>query len=92
MLFFCGCTYLSFSDPFSYVYDAIVINVIRSGITIKNLRWYHTYPQGILCASKTMLQLDLLKIRVSCLKTLEDKNYSSWEFSYNLILEKDQKL
>ena len=70
----CGCTCLSFSDPFAYGYDVIIINVIRSCITIKNLTWYHIYPQIGLCATETLLQLQLLKIRVSCLKTLEDKN------------------
>ena len=68
----CGCTCLCFSDPFSYGYDVMMLNVIRFDITIKNLSWYHKYPEISLCAAKTLLQLQLLKIRVSCLKTLKD--------------------
>ena len=70
----CGCDCLSFSDPFAYGYDVMMLNVIRSCITIKNLTWYQSYPERSLCAAETLLQLQLLKIRVSCLKTLEDKN------------------
>ena len=68
----CGCTCISFSDPFAYGYAVMMLNVIRSYITIKNLTWYHKYPEISLCAAKTVLQLQLLKIRVSCLKTLKD--------------------
>ena len=68
----CGCAFLSFSDPFSHGYIVMMLNVIRSDIMIKNLTWYQIYPKIILCIAKTLLQLQLLKIRVSCLKTLED--------------------
>ena len=69
---FCGCACLSFSDLFAYCNTVMMLNVIRSDITIKNLTWYHNYLEISLCASKTVLQLQLLKIRVSCLKTLKD--------------------
>ena len=68
----CGYTCVSFSDPFAYGYVVMMLNVIRYYITIKNLTWYHNYPEISLCAAKTVLQLQLLKIRVSCLKTLKD--------------------
>ena len=73
--FLCGCAYLSFSDILAYGYDVIMLNVIRSEITIKNSTWYHIYHERSLCATETVLQLQLLKIRVSRLKTLKDKNY-----------------
>ena len=68
----CDCTCISFSDPFAYGYDVIMLNVIRYGITIKKLTWYHSYPERSLYVAETLLQLQLLKIRVLCLKTLED--------------------
>ena len=67
-------TYLYFSDPFAYGYVVMMLNVIRCGITIKNLTWYQIYPERSLLAAETILQLQLLKIRVLGLKTLEDKN------------------
>ena len=68
----CGCACLSFSDPFAYGYVVMMLNVIRYDITIKNLTWYQIHPEIILCAAETVLQLQLLNIRVSCLKTLKD--------------------
>ena len=70
----CGCACLSFSDHFAYGYVVMMINVIRYGITIKKLTWYYRYPKRSICATEILLQLQLLNIRVSCFKTLEDKN------------------
>ena len=72
MFFLCGCACLSFSDLLAYGYAAMMLNVLRSYITIKNLTWYQSHPERSHCAAKTVLQLQLLKIRVSCLKTLKD--------------------
>ena len=33
----CGCAYLSFRDTFVYGYDVMMLNVIRSCISIKNV-------------------------------------------------------
>ena len=67
---FCGCACLSFSDVLAYGYVVMMLNVIRYDITIKNLTWYQSHPERSLCAAETVLQLQLLKIRVSCSKTL----------------------
>ena len=67
----CGCACISFSDIFCYCYVVMMLNVIRSDITTKNLTWYQSHPEIIPCATETVLQLQLLKIRVSCLKTLK---------------------
>ena len=69
--FLCGCACLYFSDLLAYGYAVMMLNVIRSDITIKNLTWYQIHPERILCVAKIVLQLQLLKIRVSCLKTLK---------------------
>ena len=47
---------------FAYGYAVMMLNVIRSDITIKNLTWYQSYPERSLCTTETMLQLQLLKI------------------------------
>ena len=67
----CGCACLSFSDIFGYGYAVMMLNVIRSEITSKNLTWYQSHPERSHCAAETVLHLQLLKIRVSCLKTLK---------------------
>ena len=75
--YFCSLVLLHlsfFQWSFAYGYDVIMINVFRSDITIKNIAWYQRYPKIILCASETLLKLQLLNIRVSWLKTLEEKN------------------
>ena len=38
--FLCGCACLSFSDLLAYGYTVMMLNVLRSYITIKNLTWY----------------------------------------------------
>ena len=73
MFFLCGCACLSFNDILAYGYVVMMLNVIRSNINIKNLTWYQSHPEIIHCAAETVLQLQLLKIRVSCLKTLKGK-------------------
>ena len=88
----CGCACLSFSDLFVYGYDVMMLNVLRSCITIKILTWYQRNPKISLCVAKIMLQLQLLEIRVSCLKTLEGKIYSLWNFRYNSRREKAQDM
>ena len=35
MFFLCGCFYLSFSDILDYVYAVMMLNILRSDITIK---------------------------------------------------------
>ena len=37
------CAYLSLSDPIAYGYDVMMLNVLRSCITIKNV----TYHRGL---------------------------------------------
>ena len=71
----CGCACLSFSDPFVYGYDVMMLNVFTYCITNEILTWHQSHPEISLCVAETLLQLQLqlLKIRVSCLKTLEDK-------------------
>ena len=49
------------------------VKCFRYCITIKNITWYHIHLEIILSTAKTLLQLQLLEIRVSCLKTLEGK-------------------
>ena len=71
MFFLCGCACLSFSDLLAYGYAVMMLNVIRSDITIINLTWYQSHPEKSHCATETVLQLQLLKIRVSYLKTIE---------------------
>ena len=71
MLFLYGCVCLSFSDLLAYGYVVMMLNVIRSDITIKKLTWYQSHPERSHCAAETVLQLQLLKIRVSCLKHLK---------------------
>ena len=83
---------LSFNDPFAYGYDVMMLNVFRSCITIKILTWEKIHLEIILCATKTLLQLQLLEIRVSCLKPLEGKIWSSCNFRYNSSLVKDKEL
>ena len=73
MFFLCGCAYLYFSDLLAYGYAVMMIKILRYDITIKNLTWYQIHPKIICCAAEIVLQLQLLNIRVSCLKTLEDK-------------------
>ena len=58
-------------------------NVLRSYITIKIITCYQIHPEKILCAVETLLQLELLEIRVSCLKTLEDKTSHLGTFAVN---------
>ena len=62
-----------FQWSFAYGYDVMMRNIFISCITIKNITWYQSHPEISLCAAETLLQLQLLKIRVSWLKTLEDK-------------------
>ena len=88
----CGCACLSFSDPFVYGYDVMMISVFRSYITIEILTWYQSHPERSLCAIETLLQLQLLEIRVSCLKTLEGKIQLFWNFFYNQSFGKDRGL
>ena len=70
---------------FSCVFVLVFISVIlclwlwcyddkcfRSFITITNLTWCHSHRERSLCAAETILQL--LKIRVSCLKSQQDKD------------------
>ena len=38
--FLCGCACLSFNDLLAYGYAVMMLNVLRSDITIKNLTWY----------------------------------------------------
>ena len=64
----CCCTCLSFNDPLLMV---MMLNVFRYCITIKNITWNQRQPERILCATDTLLQIQLLNIRVPCLKTLE---------------------
>ena len=71
MFFLCGCACLSFSDILAYGYTVMMLNVIRYDITIKNLTWYQIHPEISHCAAEIVLQLQLLKIRVSCLKNLK---------------------
>ena len=71
VLFLCGCACLSFSDLLDYGYVVMMLNVLRYDIAIKNLTWYPSHPERSNCAAETVLQLQLLKIRVSCLKTLK---------------------
>ena len=78
---FCGCACLSFSDTFAYGYVVMMLHVIRSDITIKKLTWYQSHPERSICATKTVLQLQLLKIRVSCLKTLKYKTSNFGTFA-----------
>ena len=68
------CVYacLYFSDIFAYGYVVIMLNVIRYDITITKLTWYERHLERILFVAEIVLQLQLLKNRVSCLKTLED--------------------
>ena len=66
-----GCICISFNDPLLMV---VMLNVFIYCITIKNITWYQSYHERSLCAAKTVLQLQLLKIRVSSLKTLKDQN------------------
>ena len=52
MLFFLyGCSYLSFNDLLSYGYTVMMLNVLRSYITIKNLTWYRRHPEIRHCAA-----------------------------------------
>ena len=44
----------------------MMINFIRYDITIKKLTWYQSHLERSLCIAETVLQLQLLKIRVSC--------------------------
>ena len=68
----CACLY--FSDPFEYGYDVMMLNVIIYCINIKKITWYQRYTEISIFVPKTLLQLHVLNIRVSCLKTLEYKN------------------
>ena len=52
-----GRACLSFSDPFVYGYDVMMLNVFRYCITIEILTWYHIYPKIILFAVETPVQL-----------------------------------
>ena len=63
-----------FQWSFAYGYDVMILNVFRYCITIKNRTWYQIYTERSLCVAETVLQLQLLKIRVSSLKTLKDQN------------------
>ena len=47
MFFFCGCACLSFSDILAYGYAIIMLNVIRSEITIKNLTTFFVETNAI---------------------------------------------
>ena len=72
MLFLCGCACLYFGDLLDYGYAVMMLNVLRSDVTIKNSTWYQSHLERSHCAAETVLQLQLLKIRVSCLKTLKN--------------------
>ena len=50
-VFLYGCACLSFSDPLDYGYAAMMLNVLRFDITIKNSIWYQSYPKRINCAA-----------------------------------------
>ena len=58
-----------FQWSFAHGYHVMMINVLRYCISNKFITWYQSHPEIILCAPKTLLQLHLLNIRVSCLKT-----------------------
>ena len=68
MFLLCGCACLSFSDILDYGYVVMLLNVLRSDITIKKSTWYQSHPERSHCAAETVLRQQLLKIRVSCLK------------------------
>ena len=60
-----------FQWSFSYAYDVMMLNAFIYCISIKNLTWYQSYLERSLCAAEIVLELQLLKIRVSSLKTLK---------------------
>ena len=45
MFFLYGCACLSFSDLLAYGYAVMMLNVLRSDITIKNSTWYQSHPE-----------------------------------------------
>ena len=69
----CGYACFSFSGPFAYGYDVMMIHDFRYCITIEILTWYQSHPERSLCVAERLLQRQLQEIRVSCLKTLEGK-------------------
>ena len=50
VFFLCGCACLSFSDLLAYGYAVIMLNVLRSYITIKQSTWYQSHPKRRHCA------------------------------------------
>ena len=52
MFFLCGCACLSFNDLLAYGYAVMMINVLRSDITIKNSTWYQSHPERRHCAAE----------------------------------------
>ena len=51
MLFLCDCACLSFSDLLAYGYVVMMLNVLRSDITIKNSTWYQSHPERRHCVA-----------------------------------------
>ena len=51
MFFLFGCACLSFSYLLAYGYAVMMLNVLRSDITIKNLTWYQSHPERRHCAA-----------------------------------------
>ena len=49
--FLCGCACLSFSDILAYGYAIMMLNVLRSDITIENSTWYQSHPEIRNCAA-----------------------------------------
>ena len=49
--FLCGCAFLSYSDLLAYGYSVMMLNVLRSDITIKNLTWYQSHLERRNCAA-----------------------------------------
>ena len=51
MFFLYGCACLSFSDVLAYGYAVIMLNVLRSDITIKNSIWYQSHLERRHCVA-----------------------------------------
>ena len=51
MFFLYGCACLSFDDLLAYGYAVMMINGLRSDITIKNSTWYESHPERRHCAA-----------------------------------------
>ena len=49
--FLYGCACLYFSDLLAYGYAVMILNFLRSNITIKNSTWYHSHPERKHCVA-----------------------------------------